>query len=190
MNGSTQEKPKFASRVGSLFRKKWFIGVSIFVVVLLISLAYYFVFINKKNTDSTKTEEVISKSEERQKNYDSANSIAKGGDYEKAQKQLDSSLSMQKTAEDRSEVYSQKAVLALDNNKKEDALSYAKKAEESYKSQASANIVAQIAEATGDKALALTYFKLALERMTNDQKQYFPDEIKYYQQKIEELQKQ
>jgi hypothetical protein len=69
----------------------------------------------------------------------------------------------------------------------DDAGTFAQKAETLNPTRLSATIVAMVAERSGDKALALKYYKLVVARTTTQEQQLSPDDYTYYQNKVKEL---
>lgn len=122
-----------------------------------------------------------------EKLYLEADKAATLGDYEQGQSILDVALKNKTTDLDRSNVYGQKSILASNNLKNEDAITFAKKSEALSPTRLTAHILAQVAEQAGDKTLALKYYKLTLERTSDQQKKLSPDDFDDLQAKVAEL---
>jgi tetratricopeptide (TPR) repeat protein len=93
-----------------------------------------------------------------------ASSLALIGKSDEAQKLLDKQTSVG-TRQDQANIYTQKSQLSIQSKNYATALSYAKKAETLDPTASSAQAIAVSAEASGDKALALEYYKKELDRV-------------------------
>ena len=120
----------------------------------------------KKSTSPTASKPAKSKLTDTQK----ASVKARSGDYAGGQKQLDESLGALADDKSKATVYLDKAALAYDAGKSDEALSYARQAEKLNPTRLSANVIAQVAVQKGDKKLALQYYRLALGRFTEEEK--------------------
>jgi tetratricopeptide (TPR) repeat protein len=121
-----------------------------------------------------------------EKEADAADKKAYEGDVQAGVKQLDNAIENTSDKSDLYIFYSRKATLLLNNNMLADALEVAKKAYELRLSSDSAALVGQIAAQQGNKAVAIDYYKKAIERI--DKNDPFADEDKtYYQGLVTEL---
>ncbi|HVS58327.1 MAG TPA: hypothetical protein VHD60_01160 [Candidatus Saccharimonadales bacterium] len=108
--------------------------------------------------------------------------------YQQGQKYLDSQLSVAISAAQKSDVYINKASLALNNKDYANALKYARQAETLHSTIGSAVLIAQSAELSGDKTTAIKYYTTANNRMKQSNLPYDSD-IAEYTQKIKDLSK-
>ncbi len=164
-----------------------FKGKLLFVVAVIIFtaalLSGYYIFKNQKSDNRSKTASTSKLKE----NYDEANNAVYSGDYSKGQDILDDALNKSTTDVERSTIYIQKSTLALKSSKSDEAIKFANTAEKTYPSRMSAIVLAMSYEGKGDKALALKYFKLVLERFTEQERSIAPADYEYYQSKVKEL---
>ncbi len=157
----------------------------IIVAVAIIAVAAYFFFRPPSQQTTLLVPDTAAK--QSQDKYTQADSAVANGDYDKGQAILTEDLKNKTSDIDRSEVYLQQAVLALNNSRLDDAVTFATKAETLYPTRGTAATLAQIAEKANDKAFALKYYKLTVERTTEQAKQLSPDDFDYYQAKVKEL---
>jgi tetratricopeptide (TPR) repeat protein len=121
-----------------------------------------------------------------EKTADAADKTAHNGDVQGGVKQLDEAIASTSDKADLYVYYSRKATLLLNNNMLSDALEAAKKAYELRLSSDSAALVGQIAREQGNTALAIDYYKKAIEHI--DTTDPFADEDKtYYQDMVKEM---
>lgn len=93
------------------------------------------------------------------------NSLVVGIDknnYSEAIRELEAQLAGAKDDKARAALYVQMSSLALKTQAYDDALEFAKKAEQLYTTPSTTAVVAKCAEAKGDKELAITYYKKAI----------------------------
>ena len=93
-----------------------------------------------------------------------ASNLSLRGKSSEAQTLLDKQINVG-SPEDQSNIYAQKAMLAVQAKDYVSALKFAKKAESLKQTAYSAQAVAMSAEGSGDKALALEYYKKQLNRV-------------------------
>lgn len=121
-----------------------------------------------------------------EKTADAAEKAAFEGDVQGGVKQLDDAIENTSDKSDLYIYYSRKATLLLNNNMLAEALDAAKKAYDVRNSSDSAALVGQVARQQGNKALAIEYYKKAIEHI--DTTDPFSDEdTTYYQDTIKEL---
>lgn len=121
-----------------------------------------------------------------EKTADAAEKTAFEGNVQGGVKQLDDAIANTSDDEELYIFYSRKATLLLNNNMLPEALDAAKKAYELHNSSDSAALVGQIAQAQGDKALAIEYYQKAIKHI--DTSDPFADEDKkYYESTLTEL---
>ena len=116
-----------------------------------------------------------------------ASAKARTGDYEGGMKVLDTELAAQKTEQAKAASYSDKARLALNAGKNDEALAFAQNAEKLSPTRLTSKIIAVIAEYKGDTALALQYYQLTIDRYTDEEKSIGTVELEELQAKIKEL---
>ncbi len=177
-------------------RFNW-LQLGIIVSVLTIILVAAFFFFKPQVTTPPRADSPSTAAQEAQKNFTAADKAATAGDYAKGQTILDDALSnavSQQTAASTSttnsslsDIYLQKATLALNNLQNQDAVTFAKKAEALSPTRITATVLAQAAEQVGDKKLALQYYTLVVARTTEQEQQLAPDDFAYYQSKVKEL---
>ena len=177
-------------------RFNW-LQLGIIVSVLTIILVAAFFFFKPQITAPPRQDSTSTAAQEAQKNFTEADKAATAGDYAKGQTILDDALSnavsnqtatnTTTTNSSLSDIYLQKATLALNNLQNQDAVTFAKKAEALNPTRITATVLAQAAEQVGDKALALQYYTLVVARTTEQEQQLAPDDFAYYQSKVKEL---
>lgn len=111
------------------------------------------------------------------------------GKYAEAQKLLADSGKSAANPKERSRILESQALLALNAKKYDEAMKYAKESESINPTVSSASMVALIAENSGDKATAITYYELVLARLDDKTKQLDDTTVPYYEKKISELKK-
>ena len=173
-----------------MFIKKRLMVAAIILLIVLIScgifiFVYFSFFTNPSN--------IISNSDDANDGYSVsqlANQEAAKGNYSAGQKIIDQELDSTIDEKDKASLYVEKSLLALNNQKYDDADTFAKQAEDIAKSKLTSRLIAQIAEADGDKAKAIEYYQVTIDRYTDSEKasdelapDYFED-----MQKIMELQ--
>jgi hypothetical protein len=161
------------------------LGIVIIVVAAALVAGYFFVKYRMISPTVNKSASEISK--ESQDRYDKANQAVRSGDYDKGQSLLDDTLNKSTTDTERSGIYVQKSTLALKSSKNDQAIKFANTAEKLYPSRMSAIVLAMSAEKSGDKALALKYYKLVVERFTEQERKISPSDYEYYQSKVKEF---
>ena len=159
----------------------------IIVTLTAILVAAFFFFRPKPQPSTVASPDALKTAQVSQDLYIAADEAATLGDYGKGQSILDDALNTKTTDTERSEVYGQKSILALDNSVYDEAMTFAKKSEELNPTLQTAHVLAQVAEKSGDKALALKYYQLTVERADAAYRQLHPDDFEYYQSKVKEL---
>jgi hypothetical protein len=109
------------------------------------------------------TEQVMSPSEVHAK----ASSLFLTGHATAAQQLLDAQIAQAKSSVSEGQLYEQKASLAYSGTDFTEALQFAQRAEHLNPTVNSANLIATSAQALGNNALALQYYKLELQRGGN-----------------------
>lgn len=139
--------------------KKTLVVIVILIAVLVLAGGIYLLlFFNKSVSDiDNKTDAEVSQQ--------AINSIIKG-DYNGGQKILDDLLNRASTPSDQAWIYIQKASVAVNLNKYDEAYGFAQKAEELYPDINSAQMMALAAVKKGDKADAIVKYELAKSRIT------------------------
>ncbi|MBC7943589.1 hypothetical protein H7X68_03780 [Candidatus Saccharibacteria bacterium] len=161
------------------------IGIFISVVTIILVSAFFF-FKPQPSTPSGQEPKTIAQ-DESEKKFVEADKAAFDGDYQKGQSILDDALKIKTSDTGRSDIYIQKSTLAFNNAQMQDAVAFAKTAEQLDPTSLSASVLAQAAEQAGDKVLAVKYYKLAAERTTEQEKQLSLDDFEFYQSKVKEL---
>jgi tetratricopeptide (TPR) repeat protein len=134
------------------------------------------------NSDSKKDDPKALEERPAEKTADTADKAAFEGDVQGAVKQLDDAIANTSDSEELYIFYSRKATLLFNHNLYPDALEAAKKAYEIRSSSDGAALVGQIAQAQGDKPVAIEYYKKAIARI--DTQDPFSDEDKKYYQSV------
>lgn len=148
-------------------RKKWLIIIAIiFVAIVGGYLIYKYlpknqVVVQPVENSSTSSSLTISEQAAR---------LASNGDYNAGQKLLDGELAKRTDDTGQVDIYIGKAVLSVNNKNYDDAFSFALKAEDIAKSRLTSRLIAQIAEKSGDKAKAIEYYQLTLNRYSEEDK--------------------
>lgn len=172
---STQETKKQSFRLR--LRTVLIIGA----IIAIASGAYLLFAWRQAVKENTSTDETVRGA------TDLADRTAAGGKYDQAQAIIDAEIRKDGDVKLDVDLYIQKAVIALNAKKYDDALAAALKAEGLAASYQTASLVAQIAEQKGDKAQAITYYQYLLDRMTDQQKELAPYEVEDIQSKIKAL---
>jgi tetratricopeptide (TPR) repeat protein len=165
------------------------LGIYISVVVIILVAVYFFFkpyFTddpwNNVKIPSAEVEDVSTK-------YREASKLASNGKYSEGMKVLDDLFATAKTDELKSQIYMRKSNLASDTSRIDDALDFAKKAEDLYPTRLSAATLGRAAEAMLQPQLALKYYKLVIERTTDSERKVDPTINDDYDQKIKDLSK-
>ncbi len=171
--------------------------VMIFIIALILVISglfcYWYFIINKPsgvdilNNGSSTADEVAALDKSQNRYIQAVRAVSVDG-YDAGQSFLDDEIiSNTNNDVERSYLYIQKSDLAINNANMDEAIAFAEKAEGFYQSRISAVTLAQLYEKKGDKANAIKFYKLTIERTTEDAKQMLPYEINDYQLKINEL---
>ncbi len=183
-----EKKSQKKQQTKKLLIKKW---VTVLAVVFPIALIIsgVFIYLNffakplgiKDNNNNANSEYSVS---------ELANQTAAKGDYDGGQKIIDQEINNTVNDGDKVTLYIDKSILALNNQKYEDAYAFAQKAEDIAKSKLTGRLIAQIAEASGDKAKAIEYYGLTVSRYSEEEKNSDELALAYFEdlQKIKELQ--
>lgn len=137
---------------------------------------------SSNNSGQKKDETKPSEARPAEKTADSAEKAAFEGDVKGGVKQLDDAIANTSDSEELYIFYSRKATLLFNHNVFPDAFEAAKKAYELRASSDSAALVGQIAQAQGNKPVAIDYYKKAIERI--DTQDPFADEDKKYYESV------
>lgn len=117
-----------------------------------------------------------------------ADVAAFSGNYAGGMKILDDVIMYERDPAQRAKLYLDKSLIAYNHSKPQESLSYAQEAERAAPNVMSAIAIASAAEALGDKTLAMEMYKKVLERYGSEGGAV-PDDLEYYQGKIDELSK-
>ena len=158
-------------------------------IAIILAAGFFFYKLRQPTASKTSQNSLLTMSKSTQDKYIEADTAAYRGGYDKGQKVLDDALNSKTSNIDRSYVYIQKSTLAFNNSQMADAIKFALKAEELYPSRQTADVLAQTYEQSGDKVLALKYYKLVVQRTTDQEKNLLPTDYQYYKSKVEELSK-
>jgi hypothetical protein len=172
------------------FKKLSRLDFSIIVGTIIIVVASFFWFFYIRINDNSNNKNPISifnLSEESKNKILDAEKKANLGDYELGQATLDDVAKSQTSNIERSYVYIKQSVLASNNARYDDAIKYAKLAEDTYQSRLSAINYARVAEKAKNRSLALKYYKLVIERTTEQEKNISIEDYEYYQSKVKEF---
>ena len=120
--------------------------------------------------------------------FNQALTLVNNSGYSQGQKYLDAQLSASNDVKHKSDIYIDKATLALNNKDYANALQYARQSEALQPTVSSAVVIAQSAELSGDKATAIKYYQITIDRMKQSKLPYDTD-IAEYTQKIKDLSK-
>lgn len=180
--GDNVKKKKFIHKSHKYHSKlKWLIIVALVIIISVGGVfAYYKFFSNKTNTLPSTNE--LSSTEK-------ASQLATSGDYIAGQKILDEELSKQTDDVGKIDAYVNKAILATNNEKYDDAITFANKADNLSQNRMTSRLLAQIYAKMGDTAKALEYYQLTISRYSENDKISDDEAQNYYDdmQKIQEL---
>lgn len=141
-----------------LHAKLWTIGVTCFVILCGIVAGGTAIY---KSQHLDQHQNGASKLKVSQR----ATGLYLSGDYKQAQQLLSQSISQTDDKAEKGKLYEQKANLAYTHGDYANGLHYAQQAEQLKPTANSANWIAQNAEKTGNKQLALKYYKVELARI-------------------------
>lgn len=142
--------------------------VSIIVItVLIIPSVMAFLWYFGLNNSSTKNEQIklLEKTQNSFNNYNEASKLVLTKGYEAGQAMLDGLIKNVNNNVDKADLYIQKATIAINSNKYDDAYNFAKNAEDLDPSISSAQTMAVAASKKGDNQDAIIKYKLALSRI-------------------------
>ena len=162
--------------------KKWvIIGMSIILVAVGGFLIYKYIVTPKSQTiahpiSGTSDTYVLTP-------VDKAAKLAFGGDYTAGQQVLDDEL---KSSDHNEQVmaYVNKASLAVNYKKYDEALVFAQKAEDMDKSRLTSRLIAQIATVAGDKDKAKEYYQLTIDRYSESDRTSDEQASSYYEDNL------
>lgn len=117
---------------------------------------------------------------------DEANKLVYDGDLDAGIKLIDKAIEETDDPAEKVTYYSEKATILYNNDKKNDALPVAIASYDIAKSSDSAAFVGQIAREMGNTALALEYYKKALEHIDKTDP-FWDEDTEYYQGIVAEL---
>ncbi len=167
---------------------------AIAALVILCALAAGGVFIFKRlhkapqpTTGSTSQRLTAATVSKDQSVENQAMALSADGNGTDAQKLLDQALAKTSDKTKQAQLYLDKSSVAINVNQGQQALQYAQKAESLNPTRNSAQMIAETAENLGDKATALKYYKLELQRLQADPKSAGPGDIQATQDKIKGL---
>lgn len=182
-------------------RKKILLGIVAGVVVVLIAGGVVFwpsisTFVTnlfvREQADPTPGDPVVGNPviSQSQQLYNKAAEAATKDGPAAGQKVLDEELAKTEDKAKKATIYTQKSTLASSpagGSNMKTALEYAYDAEEENPSYATAIMIAEMEYYTGDKSKALTYYKLYLERLTEEQSDLNPGDKEAVEKRIQEL---
>jgi tetratricopeptide (TPR) repeat protein len=108
------------------------------------------------------------------------------GDYAKGQQVLDDAVKKSTDKQNTANLYLQKASIAVNANHLQDALQFAKKADGLAPSNTTAEMIATVAKAQGNKTLAIQWLNTAIKRLDKNSHGY-QIVLEDDQEKIQEL---
>jgi tetratricopeptide (TPR) repeat protein len=156
MSGDNNRSLASKLRKHSVLLKRVFIIVTILTIIGI----SVWIYINNNRKSITNNDDQT----------DTASSEAVGniisGNYDAGQKVLDDSLDKTTDAKEQAWIYIQKASVAVNLNKYDEAYDFAKKAEELNPDINSAQMMAVAAAKKGDNTDAIAKYQLALSRIT------------------------
>lgn len=130
--------------------------------------------------------------DKRTQRYDEAVSEAIENGPEAGQQALDKQLDQQQDSAERADIYAQKAILSQSSEGGADyaqAIAYAYQADAEHPTYGTALFVADLEYYHGDKAKALQYYKLYLERLTPEAAELNPGDKAMIEARVAELEK-
>lgn len=163
------------------------VGIIIATVIIIAIAGFLFLKYRTNLFPSSLATSIFTVSDSSKAKFAEADKATSVGDYTGAQVILDSVAKDQTDIANRSYVYIQKSILALNDSNIEDAINFANMAETLYPSRLSAVVSAQAAEKANDKQSALKFYKLVIERTTDQEKNLSIDDYNYYESKVKEF---
>lgn len=169
------------------------------IIVVVVALAvigcglFLYFKIYHQQTDTNTVQQIPSADnfDTRLTTVEEASQIATNGNYAAGQKVLDDDFAGKTDETSTVDYYVDKAILAVNNKYYDEALGFAKQANDIAKSRLTSRILAQIAEAKGDKAKAIEYYQLTISRYSENDKLSDDQALNYSEdlQKLQELQR-
>jgi hypothetical protein len=173
------------------------VAIIVVALVLVAAAGLFFAYragVLKANTDTAVDADTSAaeSADVQYKTYAQALTISESKDYAAGDTYLDDKLEETADNGEQAAIYISKANLASyyasDNQSSDDqALEFAYKAESIDPTYTTASTIAALEEATGDKVNALKYYTLKLERMSQADRDAYPDDYDYIKAKITEL---
>jgi tetratricopeptide (TPR) repeat protein len=114
------------------------------------------------------------------------NTAVAEGDYAKGQQLLDDAIKKSTSKQNTANLYLQKASIALNSKRLQDAMQFAKKADSISPSNTTAEMIAGVAKAQGNKVLAIQWLNTAIKRLDKGSQGY-QSILEDDQEKIQEL---
>lgn len=151
------------------FPKAWGVALAgVLLVGVVVVGSIWLVHRHHNNVSSNKSAPTlnINTVDKNQSITNQAQGLALNGKVGDAQKLLDNSIAGTSDKATQGQLYEDKAQIAYSANDFTDGLQYAQKAESLHATANSASLIAQNAEALGNKSLALKYYKLELSRLS------------------------
>lgn len=149
-------------------RKKWLILAS---AVLVIAVVGVLVALNqKRNVTEPARNDVANQGVHKQTATEKASAVAGAGDYAGGQKVLDETVSSTANDVAKASVYVEKAQLAMNNKKADDALTFAMKAEDLVHTRSTSRLLAEVYKIKNDKANVVKHYELTLSRYSESDK--------------------
>ena len=178
------EKPKLPRRVSMQL-----VGILVFVVIAAGVGLFVYRGAHKPKPENSGTQQKLTAAtvSKNQSVEDQAMALSGAGNGPDAQKLLDQALAKATDKAARAKLYWYKSIVATNVGQNQQALEYAQKSESLDPTKNSAQLIAQAEEAAGNKAAALKYYKLELQRMQADLKSAGPGDVQALQGKIKEL---
>ncbi len=150
--------------------RRQFLRYAIMVFVIAAIIAGVYLFIKGGTAKPVAKQPAVTTKKVEPTRYENAAYILDKQGYAQAQQSLDSQLNGSASSATQSSVYYDKAVVALNGKQYDDAKNFALKADKLAPTVKSAQLVAEVARKSGDKATAVAYYKIAIDRMTDEEK--------------------
>lgn len=183
------------AKISSAHKKFSFSKKIIIVVVALAAIGcslFLYFKIYHQQTDTNTVQQISSADnfDMRLTTVEKASQIAANGNYAAGQKVIDDDFAGKTDETSTVDYYVDKAILAVNNKYYDEALGFAKQADDIAKSRLTSRLLAQIAEEKGDKVKAIEYYQLTINRYPEDDKLSDDQTLNYSEDllKLQELQ--
>jgi len=173
-------------------KKRQLIIFAIILVVVVGASAAFAIFLSQQSSQNSpqqngdNSQPTAANKPPAVKTSDDADKLAADGDVQGGVKKLDDAIKTTDNSHDQFIYYSQKATLLFNDKNYAEALVAATQAYNLEKTSDSAAFVGQIARAKGDTAMALDYYKKALN-LIDSSDPYAKNDRQYYQGIVNEL---